>query len=81
MNQEKFWSLKVRDDVTCFSRGGCDVVGGLVETALQPWSFAWKVLVSRVSPDARVTLSRKIPGRFTGGSYDRALSLLAPSQG
>ncbi len=66
VNQEKFWSLKVRDDITCFSNGCCDVVGGLVETALWPWSFAWKVLVGRVSPDARVALSRKIPGRFTG---------------
>ncbi len=66
VNQEKFWSLKVRDDVTCFSNGCCDVVGGLVETALLPWSFASKVLVGRVPSDARVTLSRKIPGRFTG---------------
>ncbi len=65
VNQEKFWSLKVRDDVTCFSNGCCNVVGGLVETALWPLSFAWKVLVGRVSPDARVTLSRKIPGRYT----------------
>jgi hypothetical protein len=64
MNQEKFWSLKVRDDVTCFSHGCCNVVGGLVKTALRPWSFMWKILVGRVSPDARVTLSRKIPGRF-----------------
>jgi hypothetical protein len=26
----------------------------------------WKILVGRVSPDSRVTLSRKILGRFTG---------------
>jgi hypothetical protein len=64
MNQEKYWSLNVHDDVTCFSNGCYDVVGGLVETALQPWSFAWKVLVGRVSPDARVTFTRKIPKRF-----------------
>jgi hypothetical protein len=35
VNQEKFWSLKVRDDVTCFSNGCCNVLGHLVETALQ----------------------------------------------
>jgi hypothetical protein len=63
---KKIWSLKVHDDITCFSNRCCDVVGHLVETALWPWSFAWKLLGGRVSPDARVTLSRKIPGRFTG---------------
>ncbi len=46
--------------------GCCDVEGGLEETALQPWNFAQKILVGRVSPDARVTLCREIPGRFPG---------------
>ncbi len=56
----------MRDGITCFSNGCCNIVGRLVETALWPWSFVWKVLGGRVSPDARVALSRKIPGRFTG---------------
>ncbi len=38
------------NDVTCFSNGFCDVVERLVETALRPLSFSWKVLGGRVSP-------------------------------
>ncbi len=60
-------SLKKKKDVgasTGFRRVS-EERGVLVDTALRPWSFAWKVLVGRVSPDARVTLSRKILGRFT----------------
>ncbi len=40
----------MRVDVICVSNGCCDVVGHLVKTALWPLSFAWKVLVGRVSP-------------------------------
>ncbi len=56
----------MHDDVTCLPNGCCNVVGRLIETLLWPWSFTWKVFGGKVSPDARVTLSRKIPGRFTG---------------
>ncbi len=38
-----------------------------------------RFLVGRVSPDARVTQSRKIPEDLPE-SYDRVISLLAPSQ-
>jgi hypothetical protein len=47
---KKNWFLSVRNDITCFSNGCCNVVGHLVETAVQPLSFAWKVLGGRVSP-------------------------------
>ncbi len=47
---QTFWFLQVRNDVTCFSNGCCNVVGRLVETALWPLSFAWKVLGGIVSP-------------------------------
>ncbi len=38
------------NDVTCFSNRCCNVVGHLIETALWPLSFVWKVLGGRVSP-------------------------------
>ncbi len=40
----------MHDDVTCFFNGCCNVVGCLVETAIQPLSFSLEILVGRVSP-------------------------------
>jgi hypothetical protein len=73
VNQKKIWFL------TCFSNGCCNVVGGLVETALWPLSFAWKVLGGKVSPKKTQGSPQVVPGDTTE-SYDCAVGLLAPSQ-
>ncbi len=56
----------MRDDVTCFSNGCCDVVAQLVETALRPLSFAWNVLVGRVSLKKTQGSAQVVPGDTTG---------------
>ncbi len=53
------------DDITCFSNGCCDIVGHLVETALWPLSFAWKVLGGRVSPKKMQGSPQVVPGDTT----------------
>ncbi len=65
----------MRDDVTCFSNGCCNIVGHLVETAIQPLSFSLKVLVGRVSskktqgspPSSTGRHYWNQPGDHTGG--------------
>ncbi len=56
----------MRDDVTCFSNGCCDVVGHIVETAFWPLNFAWKVLGGRVSPKKMQGSPQVVGGDTTG---------------
>ena len=56
----------MRDDVTCFSNGCCDVVGRLVETAIQPLSFSLEVLIGRVSPKKMQGSPQVVSGDTTG---------------
>ncbi len=55
----------MRNDITCFSNGCCDVVGSLVETALWPLSFSREVLGGRISP-MLMQGSPLVPGDHTG---------------